>query len=233
MPVGKKLLLLTLLLFSACASGPGPPTPGKATVWGHVQLVPPPGVPHPKMSSASYGDRRFKDVESVDYGEVGFVVVYVDSPCEANGKVALGIRDSRFGLRIDPDRAAISVGGTLVVANDTEAPHVVSCPAADVLSELSPGSSIEIPVESAGGVRIFVLDVPGVEASVFVAPGSFSVASPSGRFELEDLPPGPIHIRAWHPRFPPDSLEIETSPNEIREVDLSITLQNLPKPGES
>ena len=55
------------LVLLACAGVPDPPAPGTAQVWGHLRLVPREGVTPVGQGGASYGDRRLRDVEFVDY----------------------------------------------------------------------------------------------------------------------------------------------------------------------
>src|SRR5262245_4462678 len=89
-------IALCLLLSLACASGGSAPAPGKARVFGTLRLVPHTGVEVPSShGGGSYGSRRMRDVELVDYSTPGFAVVYVAEETAPGGSARIAIRDTR------------------------------------------------------------------------------------------------------------------------------------------
>jgi hypothetical protein len=187
-----------------------------------VRLVPREGLTPGKAGSASYGDRRLRDVEFVDYSRPGFAVVYAEAPSPLGGDLAFAIRDSRVGTRIEPAHGAVGAGGRVIVRNESPNAQVVSYPAADLVRKVAPGESLEIAVPRAGEQGLFLIGRP-VEATVFAAPGPYTVVSASGRFAL-DLPPGPRRLRAWHPRFPTAAADVDLASGARVQVDFDLGL---------
>lgn len=224
----RHLALLSLLcagaplLWLACAGAPAPPAPGTSQAWGELRLVPREGVQPGHAGGGSYGDRRLRDVEFVDYSKPGFAVVYVEEHRAPAGELTLHLRADRIGTSIDPSYAAVGAAGRIVVQNDSPAAHLLSYPAAGVVSRLAPGERTELVVPRAGEQGLFLLDVPAAVATVFAAPGPFSVVSSTGRYTLSDLTPGHREIRAWHPRFPPAARSVELAPDTPVRLDIEI-----------
>jgi hypothetical protein len=216
--------LLAGIALAGCASGPAPPAAGRGAVWGYVRLIPRDGVPSRPSGSASYGDRRLADVELVDYTRPGFAVVYAaDAPASTGGDaVEIAVRDGNRGPRFEPAHAALSAPGALRVVNRSTGAHVVSCPAAGRVEALAPGASLTVEVARSGEWPVFLLDAPREQARVFAAPGTWTVTSDAGRFELRDLPPGPHRISVWHPRFPPASAPLDVAAGAAARLDLEL-----------
>jgi hypothetical protein len=172
--------------------------------------------------SASYGDRRLRDVELVDYSRPGFAVVYLAGGPVAGSDLELEIRPGRLGLRLEPAHAAVGAGGHLRIENRSPEAHVLSYPAGGAVRRIEPGQRVELPVSQTGEQGLFLLDAPDVEARIFASPGPFAAVSESGGFELRDLPPGPAEIRAWHPRFPATSARVDLEPDTLVRLDLAL-----------
>jgi hypothetical protein len=219
--------------FAACAAGPPPdPLAGSATAWGFVRLVPRADVtPRAPGSASPYADPALRDVELVDYSRPGFAVVYLEGTPSPGGLASFQIRDGPLRPYLEPAHAAVGVGGTLRVANASARAHVLSLPDADLVRRLEPGEAIELGLARAGEHPLFLLDAPEELGRVFVAPGRFAVASDTGRFELRDLPPGRLLLRAWHPRFPPISRDLELAPGRVARVDLELGVGTLSEHG--
>jgi hypothetical protein len=66
---------LVCALALACAGAPHA-DPDTGLVFGGVRLVPKAGA---ERAGASYGDRRLRDVERVDYQQPGFSLVFADA----------------------------------------------------------------------------------------------------------------------------------------------------------
>ena len=210
--------LLVALQLACATTGPAP---GKARVFGTLQLVPHAGVEVPKASGGAYGSRRMRDVELVDYAHPGFAVVFVEAEPVPTGQVEIAIRTSRF-TRFEPSMAAAGAGASLVIENASEEPHVLSYPAAGLIRRLAPGEKVELPIARAGEQGLFLLDSVDASATLFAAPGPFAVLSSTGSFELRGLAPGPHTIRAWHPRFPPSSKSVELTAGARVQLDFEI-----------
>ena len=220
-------MLAGAVLLAACAPVPRAPAPGTGTLWGYVHAVPRAGVTPGRRPADSYADRRLRDVEFVDYRRPGFAVVYVEGEPPPAGNGRLIIEGSLLGARFAPAYAAVGVGGRVVLRNADWVAHTVSCPSAGFLHRLAPGEEGELPTRVSGAAPVFLLDAPRVQGLLFVSPGPYAVASPEGRWELPDLPPGPRRLHAWHPRLPPGSSETEVQSGRATRVDLDVGVGNL------
>jgi hypothetical protein len=214
--------LAVLLVCLACSAAPPAAAPGRSAAFGTLTLVPREGVSPGHAGSASYGDRRMRDVRFVDYSTPGFAIVFVEAATAPAGAVQLAIESTRYGTRLAPEQAAVGAAGTLGVENRSADAHVLSYPAADLVVRLEPGERREIPVARAGEQGLFLLDVSDAASTVFAAPGPYSVVSSTGEFALRDLEPGARELRAWHPRFPPAVREVVLEPGAALRVDLEI-----------
>jgi len=208
------------LVAMACASAPSVPS-GASGAWGYVQLVPREGVAT-GSGDAAYGDRRLAGVRLVDYSRPGFVVVYADAGREPGGSTRLVLRDRATGPRFEPELAAVGAGGAIEVRNDTGAPQVVSAREHGRLETLAPGASAAFEAAAPGEAHFSLLSAANADARVFVAPGPWTVASESGRFELANLAPGRHRVVAWHPRLPATTHEIELAAGEMQRLDIEI-----------
>jgi hypothetical protein len=212
-----------------CAGGAAAPAPGKARLYGTLRLVPHEGTQHSSGGGGSYGSIRLRDAGLVDYSTPGFAVVYVAGGAQPEGSVAVTIRDTHIEPRLEPENLAVGAGGRIAIENASVVPHILSYPAARLVRRLAPRERIEIDVPQAGEQGLFLLDVPEARATLFAAPGRFSVVTTTGAFELGDLEPGAVVLRAWHPRFPPVSRSVELAPDASLRVDLEMGVDVAPE----
>lgn len=219
----RRALVCGLLLALACASAPRLADPDRSGVWGRVRLVPREGVaPGASSGAGSYGDRRLRDVDRVDYTRPGFVVVYLADGEPAAAAPTVAIRGDLTGARLEPSQLALGHGAEVVVANHDDRPHVVSCPAAGLLRRLGPGESLAFRPPQAGALALFLPDAPRAQARLFVAPGPFAVVDEAGRYAIVGVEPGRHRLHAWHPRFPPTVREVELAAGRVERVDLEL-----------
>lgn len=209
-------------LLLGCATAADAPMPGTSQVWGHVRLVPREGVTPGRPGATGYGDRRLRDVEFVDYARPGFAVVYVVDEAPPGGDLELTIRGSRIATRLEPTHGAVGAGGRIVLHNESAQEHVLSYPAAGIVRGIAAGERVELAVAGAGEQGLFLLDVANSRATIFAAPGAFSVVSSTGRFALTDLAPGMRELHVWHPRFPPMMQRFHLAPDATLEADLEL-----------
>ena len=217
----KSASCMLILLALACAS-PSPPAAGLSQVRGSVRLVPREGIQITHAQASAYGDRRLRDVSLVDYSHPGFLVVYLEEGSPPTDTVELELRSTSFGTSIDPEISVMGTRGRLVVRNRTEERHVLSYPNAEFVRSIAPGEEVVLEAPEPGPQDLFLLDAPEASATVFASPGPFSRVNASGRFELTDLEPGSVHVRAWHPRFPPARKAVELRPDAIVRLDFEI-----------
>ena len=209
------------LLFFGCVSV-SPPASNTGTVWGYLSLKARKGVNPGNQASGGYSDRRYRDVEYVNYRAPGFVVVYMDGPPSPAGTVYVELEHGRHDLSFNSLYTAVGVNGTIVIKNSDQRDHILSCPMAKFLRRLEPGEEVSIATEIPGEYKIFVLNGDGPETTVFAASGPFTVVSPTGRWELPNQAPGMWRLVTWHPRFPPTSLPIEVVEDAVHKYDIEI-----------
>jgi hypothetical protein len=214
------------LLLAGCASQP-PADPNAAAVWGYVRLAPKSGA---AQGGDSYADRRVRNVARFDYAHPKFAVVYAPGTRgQSAGTAALAlVDDGRGGARWEPALAALALGERLLLVNRSAQPQVVSAPLATFVGELAPGETVALSPPTGGELEIHALGAPARVALVWVAPGAFAVADAAGRYELRGLPPGPVDIRAWHPRLPPSGAHpLEARAGEVMRLDLEIGVDQM------
>jgi hypothetical protein len=215
------LVALALAGGLACAGAGSAPAPGKSRVFGTLRLVPHAGAPASSGGKA-YSSLRMRDAGLVDYSTPGFAVVFVNTGTKPGGAATVTIRDTHVEPRLEPDHLAIGDGGRISVVNASASAHILSYPAAKLVRRLAAGERLEIAVPSAGEQGLFLLDVPEASTTIFAAPGPFAVVSTAGEFDLRDLQPGAVELRAWHPRFPPVVQTLELAPDASLRVDLDM-----------
>lgn len=218
---------LLALVLGACAAAPPTPAPGRAAVHGRVTVSPHEDAP--VVRGGAYGDRRLAGAERVDYSKVGFGVVYAArragpgaAAASAPAPLELALAADRVGPRLSPDLAAVGLGGTIRLRNGLERAEWVSIPGLDLLTAVAPGAVLEVEARVPGELAIHLLTSRLEPARVFVAPGPFAAVGNSGRFALADLTPGPVELRAWHPRLPPWRRALELPPDTVVEVDIDL-----------
>jgi hypothetical protein len=212
------------VLCLGCASAPSAPSPGTATVFGDLRLVPRDGVHVPAAGGdgGSYGDRKLRDVTLVDYARPGFAVVWLEGAPARGENARVTIRANEFETRLEPAWAALASGGTLELLNASPEAHTVSCPSLGVVKRLAPGESLALVVPETGAHALFLLDRPQVEGGVFAAPGPFAVPTQTGQYELRDVAPGHWKVHAWHPRFAPVARSADVDADETLRIDLEM-----------
>ena len=223
--------LLVLISLPACIGNPSAkPAAGTGSVWGYVRLVRREGVKSVDRKDPVYADHRLPELELVDYRRPGFAVVYLEGPPSRGGVLSLeltAVGGARVGFR--PERAAVGIGGKIVLRNSDAAPHTISCPNASLLRELKPGEELVVEASQPGPWTLFALGETDVQAMVFAAPGPYAVISEDGSWTLKDVPPGAGALRAWHPRLPGTSRNVQVVPGVVDRVDLEVGVDNLSK----
>lgn len=214
--------LLVAAALWACATSSLSPAPGKGSIEGALRLVPREGVHPGHAAGGPYASIRFRDVKFVDYDHPGFAVVYLEGRPAPGGTARLAIRATGLGPRFDPPAEAMGASGVLLLVNETDHPHAISCPSMSLLRRLDPGATAEIATPPGGAHACYLLDAPDTQASLFVSPGPFAVVSGDGDWAIRDVDPGRVTAVAWHPRFPSAARAIEVKAGGILRVDFDL-----------
>lgn len=214
------LHLILVLGISGCVK-PNTSMPGRASVRGVVQLVPREGVVPAPAGKGAYGDRSLRGVELLDYSRPGFAVVYTDGDAPTD-VVDIVIRETSHLTRLEPKQSVAGAAGSIRIHNETSEPHIVSDPIQGTLRTIKPNEVLVTDAPSAGFHAIHVIDRPGLQTGVFVAPGPYAVVSPRGRYELNDLEVGRRTIRAWHGQFPTVSHLVHLRSDRQTRLDIQL-----------
>jgi hypothetical protein len=219
---------LTCAFLLACA-GPPRAEPGTGVVFGSVRLVPKAGA---ERAAGAYADRRLRDVAAVDYQQPGFSVVFTDAaPAAAPAPAAFALETWAGRVRFTPAFGATDLGRGVDVTNRSDETRIVTAPAAGFARALAPGETAHVTPAEAGELELHVLEGAAAPAIVFVAPGAFVRVGADGRYELRGLAPGPVEIRAWHPRLPvTGARRVELADGQALELDLEIGVDHAEKP---
>jgi hypothetical protein len=156
-----------------------------------------------------------------DYSKPEASVVFLDTGSHPGGRVELTAEDSISGARLGPKLAVVGAGGEVVIANRAANDVVVSVPAAARVERIAAGSQWVVRADRPGQLEIFLL---GAEepARVWVSPGPWVRPDARGRFALSGLAPGRATLRAWHPRLPSATAEVDLRAGETAVVNFEI-----------
>jgi plastocyanin len=182
-----------------------------------------------------YDSRKFKFVERLSYDELEDFVVYVDyrptnSPAvPAKPVQVITQRDATFRPHVLP----IVKGTTVEWPNKDEIFHNVFSMSEAKEFDLGLYRDPEVKkvtFDKAGRIDVFCSIHSKMNCVVLVLENPwFATADKSGRFRIENVPPGTYKLKAWHERVPPQSIEITVPEKGEVRADFVLGVKNLPK----
>ena len=185
--------------------------------------------------NSSYGSRRYKFLEQVDYsGFTDFVVSIPDmevrSPVGEKPTAKVEQKDGMFVPHVLP----VVSGTTVEWPNRDEIFHnVFSISEArpfDLGYYKSKDDAKSILFEKPGRVDVFCSIHSRMNCIVLVMPNPwFSITDNRGRFEIRDIPAGTYRLKAWHERLPPKYVEVTVPETGVVDLDIIMGLADLPK----
>jgi hypothetical protein len=108
-------------------------------------------------------------------------------------------------LRFQPDFLAVPAGATIRFENHDDEIHNIHSRAADNRFDIGahmPGTVKEVTLQHPGAVPIRCRTHETMRGLIVVTPSPyFAVTDTSGRFEIQNVPPGRYRIEAWHPQL--------------------------------
>ncbi len=212
------------------------PRVGAGTITGHVEAR---SVidETPGDSGGSYGSRRYKFLEKIDYGAMrDFVVniVGVDAPPAADQPPPRGTVTQRDGTFV-PHVLPVVVGTVVDWPNADDIFHNVFC-----MSESTPfdlglykrgDKAQSVTFSKTGRMEVFCSIHTKMNCIVLVLPNPwFARANDKGNFVIPNVPAGTYKIRAWHERLPAKIKEVTVPAEGTVEVDFVMGLGAPPKP---
>lgn len=168
------------------------------------------------VESGSYGSRRFKFVERINYDELTDFFVYIDQPvpdpapptAPARATI-IRQRDATFVPRI----LAVPVGTTVEFPNEDEIFHNVFS-----MSDATPfdlglykrgEQAKHVRFDQIGRVDVFCSIHKSMSCIVLVVPSRYVArADERGRWSIAGVPAGTYRVKAWHERMPGRALEV-------------------------
>lgn len=204
-----------LSVFASIAWTLIPAAPANAgTITGHVEAR---GVADGAAGDAggSYGSRRYKFLERIDYTALRDFVVSiegVDAPPPAGRPPPRGTVTQRDGTFI-PHVLPIVVGTVVDWPNADDVFHNVFCMAESTPFDLGlykrgdEAKSVVFP--KTGRLEVFCSIHTKMSCIVLVLPNPwFSRANDKGHFVIPNVPAGTYKLRAWHERLPSKTKEV-------------------------
>jgi hypothetical protein len=231
-----------ILIFAMAPLGcgdakPAGPAKGKANLAVTVVALPKTGAKPFKayqtdQERAAHASHSSGELELVNYEHLDEVVVWLDS----SGNPAASTAELRVAVNPKPAKAplfAASVGANATIENNGAKPmsvYSVSEGNEFDLGTLAPGEAKSQRLASPGLIELLDGDTFDVVARVYVVSGRDARVTGSGEvITFRDLDPGTYRINAWHERLPGGERSITLAADVVREIDLPIGVNALPK----
>jgi plastocyanin len=183
----------------------------------------------------SYGSRKYKFLEQVDYSKFRDFVVSIDDieAVPADGKRPEARVEQKNGTFV-PRILPITAGTQVEWPNRDDIFHNVFS-----ISETRPfdlgyykskDDAKSVIFEKPGRVDVFCSIHSQMNCIILIMPNPwFSPTDRKGQYEIKDVPAGTYRIKAWHERLPPKYLEITVPENGSVELNITMGLADLPK----
>ncbi len=202
------------------------------TITGTVQAAPPEPPPG-GTAEGSYGSRRYKFVEKLDYDRLTDFVVYIDSlvaPLAEAAPLRVVQRDATF----EPHVLPVVVGTTVRWPNEDDIFHNVFSMTETQDFNLGFYKREKVPevrFDRLGRVDIFCAIHTNMHCIILVLPNPyFAMVDGRHRFVIKNVPPGRYRLKAWHERVPPSVREVVVPAEGDVTVDFMLGVAELPKP---
>jgi plastocyanin len=182
-----------------------------------------------------YDSRKFKFVERVNYAELQDFVVHIEGkvtnapPVRAKTFQIITQRDAVFRPHVLP----LIAGSTIEWPNKDDIFHNVFS-----MSESNPfdlglykdPEVKKVEFRNPGRVDVFCSIHSKMSCVLLVLENQFFASTDSsGRYKIENVPPGVYRLRAWHERLPTESREITVPETGEVRVDFILGIRGLPQ----
>jgi plastocyanin len=185
--------------------------------------------------SGKYDSRKFKFVEKIDYSELTDFVVYIDQPITnlpATSPKTLQVITQRDAV-FRPNVLPVMAGTSVEWPNKDDIFHNVFS-----MSESNPfdlglykdPEVKKVQFKNPGRVDVFCSIHSQMNCVILVVQNPFFAATDkSGRFRIENVPPGTYKLKAWHQRLPSEIKEITVPESGEVRVDFTLGVKGLPQ----
>lgn len=182
-------------------------------------------------AGGSYGSRRYKFLEKLDYSTLRDFVVNidgVDAPPPADQPPPRGTVTQRDGTFV-PHVLPVVVGTVVDWPNADDVFHNVFCMAESTPFDLGlykrGDKAQSVVCSKTGRLEVFCSIHTKMNCIVLVLPNPwFSRANDKGHFVIPDVPAGTYKLRAWHERLPSKFKEVTVPAEGTVEVDFVLGL---------
>jgi plastocyanin len=220
-------LLIFLLAFSALTINAG-------TIIGSVRAEGKPGLAE-EGKGGRYDSRKFKFLERLDYTKLSEFVIFIEGkltnapPFRAKTLQIVTQRDAVFRPHVLP----LVVGSTVEWPNKDEIFHNVFS-----MSESNPfdlglykdPEVKKVTLQKPGRVDVFCSIHSKMSCVLLVLENPFfAVSDSSGRYKIENIPPGVYRLKAWHERLPAEMREVTVTESGETRVDFVLGIKGLPQ----
>ena len=231
------ILLLATLPLGCGEAQPAGPAKGKANLAVTVVAVPKTGAKPFKayqtdQERAAHASHSTGELELVNYEHLDEVVLWLDS----SGSATTSAAELRVPVTPKPAKAALfaaSAGANATIENKGAKPmrvYSVSEGNEFDLGTLAPGEAKAQRLASTGLIELLDGETFDIVARVYVVGGRDARVTRSGEvITFRDLDPGAYRINAWHERLPGGERSITLAADVVREIDLPIGVNVLPK----
>jgi plastocyanin len=204
------------------------------TIKGNVKAQPRPEAME-DVESGKYENRKYKFLERVNYDEMKDFVVYVDQPISNSNQPppkpmqVVIQKDGTFKPHVLP----VMVGTTVEWPNNDDIFHNVFSMSEAKPFDLGFYKSHEVKrvtFDKPGRVDIFCSIHTRMSCIVLVLENPFFTATDkNGNYEIQNLPAGTYHLKAWHERLPSQIIDVTVPVNGEISQDFVLTVTGLPK----
>lgn len=183
----------------------------------------------------SYGSRRYKFVEKVDYTKLQDFVVAIDQVIEGSGDAVTATnpivvqRDASF----EPHVLPVAVGTGVKWPNKDDIYHNVFSMSETEEFNLGLYGKEKTPMivfDKVGRVDVFCSIHTKMHCIILVLPNPyFALADARGNYTIRDVPAGTYRLKAWHERMPALVREVTVPADGEVDVNFVLGLTDLPK----
>jgi plastocyanin len=192
-----------------------------------------------EAGEGTYGTRKYKFAERVDYAAMRDFVVYIEGPVGTNqappapAQVVTTHRVNQRGAAFSPHVLPVVAGTRVEFPNEDDILHNVFSYSDAARFDLGLYKHPEVKYvtfDKPGRVDVFCSIHKAMNCVILVLPNPyFASTDAQGRYLIPHVPPGHYKLTAWHERLPALTKEIQVPEQGEVRLDFTLGILNLPK----